>query len=219
MAGEVKGKIYEAITKVALEIAIKGNKRGWKVLWHEQPAWVTIEADLAIGKDKESIEALFMVTHSTSEKLSEKKFWRNYGELFQWKVQGPKPVLCYDILFDASFKPELLKINESFTDSTLIVSTKHYGKVIVDYVNRYKKEFGNSDETRVRHAETLLKSSKSDDVNLTGAIEEYASDLGLMLGQVNKKILELWNILRPLDISRHIAEPHRMIIVVTISKK
>src|SRR5688572_28860622 len=113
MAGEVKGKVYEAITKVALEAAINGNRKGWKVLWHEQPDWISIEADLAIGADKNSIEALIMVTHSLSEKLSEKKFWRNFGEVFQWKVHGAQAVKVLGVLFDAAIKPGLRAVEES----------------------------------------------------------------------------------------------------------
>ena len=72
MAGEVKGKVYEAITKVALDRTLSISKSNLKVFWHEQPEWISIEADLAVGKEVGKIEALIMITHSISEKLSEK---------------------------------------------------------------------------------------------------------------------------------------------------
>jgi hypothetical protein len=155
MAGEVRGKVYEAITKVALEQAIKGNKKGWKVLWHEQPDWISIEADLAIGKDKNSIEALILISHSRSEKLSEKKFWRNVGEVFQWKVQGQKPVRTVSVIFDASVKPGLATAEKQLLDGILVLQEVDYGINLISYIKGHEKNFGVSDQARATFAERL----------------------------------------------------------------
>jgi len=162
MAGEIRGKVYEAITKVALEQAIKGNKKGWKVLWHEQPDWISIEADLAIGPDKNSIDTLILISHSRSEKLSEKKFWRNVGEVFQWKAQGPRPVRTLSILFDASVKPGLAAVQKQLLDGTLVVQNEPYGKDLIAYVKSHQKKFGDSDQARASYAQRLC--DPSDDV-------------------------------------------------------
>lgn len=155
MAGEVRGKVYEAITKVALEQAIKGNRKGWKVLWHEQPDWISIEADLAIGSTKDAIDVLVMVTHSTSEGYSQKKFWRNVGELFQWKTQGPRSVRVVSILFDASVKAGISEVEKQLLDGTLVVQEESYGKELIAYVKSHQKKFGNSDQARAAYAQRL----------------------------------------------------------------
>jgi len=155
MAGEVRGKVYEAITKVALDQAIQGNKKGWQVLWHEQPDWISIEADLAIGKDRNMIEGLVLISHSRSEKLSEKKFWRNVGEVFQWKVQGPKPVRAVSVLFDASVKPGLATAEKQLLDGILVVQDTDYGKGLIDYVKANENGFGATDNARALFVERL----------------------------------------------------------------
>lgn len=148
MAGEVKGKIYEAITKVALDVAVKNTNRKLTVFWHEQPSWVKVESDLAVGKDINAIEASFLVTHSTAEKDSKMKFLRNISELFQWKVQGPSSVACYSVIFDAAIKPELMKISQSVIDAELIIQDLPYGQALIRYVDEHENEFENSDEQR-----------------------------------------------------------------------
>jgi len=202
MAGEVKGRIYEAITKVALELAIKGNRKGLKVLWHEQPDWISIEADLALGKSVNDIENLFMVTHSTLEGNSHKKFWRNEGEHFQWKVQGEKPIKCYDITFEASVKPALKKISDCIMDGTLMIPEQKYGKQLITFVSTKKKDFGSSDVSRYEHTKSLVdpKSAKYDKI-FCELIKDYSKDLKKLTTKENKNLNSLWKILRKFNTS------------------
>lgn len=48
MTGEKQGLAYEAITKYAPEKALDTEVTGQKVLWHEQPDWISIDADLGV---------------------------------------------------------------------------------------------------------------------------------------------------------------------------
>lgn len=200
MAGEVKGKVYEAITKVALEIAIRGNRRGWKVLWHEQPDWISIEADLAIGSDKNNIDALLLVTHSRSEKLSEKKFWRNFGEVFQWKVQGPKAVRVFSVVFDAAIKPGLRSVEEAVIDASLKTANTRYGKKLIRYVAKDESVFGRTDVQREQIVRDLIDpKSGMHDPELAQCVTEFAEDLRNLLKQPAKPIEQAWNLLRTID--------------------
>jgi len=195
MAGEVRGKVYEAITKVALDQAIQGNKKGWQVLWHEQPDWISIEADLAIGKDRNMIEGLVLISHSRSEKLSEKKFWRNVGEVFQWKVQGPKPVRAVSVLFDASVKPGLATAEKQLLDGILVVQDTDYGKGLIDYVKANENGFGATDNARALFVERLCDPADTVyDPEFKDWIVSFAKALkGLPLYSTNYgKLIPLW---------------------------
>lgn len=193
MAGEVRGKVYEAITKVALEQAIKGNRKGWKVLWHEQPDWISIEADLAVGRDKDTVDALVMVTHSTSEGYSQKKFWRNTGELFQWKTQGPQPVRVMSVLFNASVKPGVADVEKQLLDGTLVVQDEAYGNELIAYVKSHQKKFGDSDQARASYAQRLC--DPSDDVfdsEFAKVVAELAKSLKGMLKAQRIGLEQAW---------------------------
>lgn len=207
MAGEVTGKIYEAITRVALELAIAGNRKGLVVLWHEQPKWISIEADLAVGKNADEIEALVMVTHSRSEKLSEKKFWRNAGELCQWKIQGPKPVRCYNVIFEAAIKAELKKVELAILDGILEVESTTYGKTIISYVRKRQNKFGSSDDKRREHVLALItKGDPNYDPDFAKAIALLRDDLTRMTSKANAALNGAWTSLRIIE-SRKISIP------------
>lgn len=200
MAGEVVGKIYEAITKVALELALKGNKKGLKVFWHEKPDWISIEPDLTVGKNKDNIEALYLITHTKSECNSNKKFWRNEGEHFQWKIQGKNPVRCFDVVFESLIKPNIIMISESIMDSVLTVPHKEYGKYLIKFVNKNKGFWGNDDDARYNKLLGLLNPhKKSYNIDFKNAIHGFSKDLKTITGKENKPIKPLWKLLRMVD--------------------
>lgn len=197
MAGEVTGKVYEAITKVALETAIKGNRRGWSVLWHQQPDWVDIEADLTIGKDADSTEALVMVTHSTSEGYSQKKYWRNSAEFLQWKVQGPQPVRCFAVVFDAAIKEAIKKAEFSVLDGVLEVGARPYGRRLLAYVRARTGDFGASDAAREAHVQQLVTTDRDEfDAVFARMFDLLAADLASLVRSEAKEMGPAWDILR-----------------------
>jgi hypothetical protein len=208
VAGEIRGKIYELLTKVALEIAIDGNRKRWQVLWHEQPEWVSIEADLAVGEDKNSITALLLVTHSRSEKLSEKKFWRNFGEFFQWKVQGPYAVRVFSVLFDSTIKPALRVIDDVVIDASLDLSVVDYGKKLIRYVTKKQDFFGKTDNQREATVRALIDStSERFDPTFASWVSAFTDDLKTLLKQSAKgKTDKAWMLLRAID-TRKVAVP------------
>ena len=50
MAGERKGKLYEALTKLALDEIIEGRTN---VFWNETPTGISIEPDISVGCGQE----------------------------------------------------------------------------------------------------------------------------------------------------------------------
>lgn len=117
MAGEIIGKIYEAILQVVLcHIVSKGIIAG-NVFWNEIPEGISVEPDFLIGNDKDHPTHIFFVTHSGSSKESEKKTWRNLGELCEAKtVLSPIPV-AISLAFEAMWKADLIKLQECVFDS------------------------------------------------------------------------------------------------------
>jgi len=200
MAGEVQGAIFEAIVRVALDQALLANRRGWKVLVHQQPSWISIEPDIAVGKDKDNVDVLLLVTHTISERMSEKKFWRNAAELFQWKVQGPKPVRVVDVIFVSKIKPELKKVSEAVMDAVLDLGESAYGQFLIDYVKEHSKKFGGSDDARYESAKTLCNTEEHDyDKKFAIAVTKVAADLKNVLIQENTQLAKLWEMERAID--------------------
>jgi len=57
MAGEVKGKVYEAIVYVVLKKLQDQGKITEQVFWNEIPEGMTIEPDFLIGSNKDIYKA------------------------------------------------------------------------------------------------------------------------------------------------------------------
>ena len=51
MAGEKKGKAYEALVMVALQELKRRGKLHGEIFWNQKPAEMTIEPDFSIGPD------------------------------------------------------------------------------------------------------------------------------------------------------------------------
>ena len=135
MAGETKGKTYEGIVKIALErLVAKGVLKG-SVFWNERPASMTIEPDFTVGTDKDRPTHVFLVTHSGSAKDSEKKFWRNIGELVEAKVRLPAAAHVYSIAFDSTIKEDLKALQGAAFDGQLLVGEASYGSALLGWVD------------------------------------------------------------------------------------
>jgi hypothetical protein len=133
MAGETKGKTYEAMVKIALDrLVAKGVLKG-AVFWNERPASMTIEPDFTIGIDKDQPTHVLLVTHSGSTKNSDMKFWRNIGELVEAKVRLPKSARVYSIAFDSTIKEDLKALQAAAFDGQLLVADAPYGTSLLSW--------------------------------------------------------------------------------------
>lgn len=160
MAGEQKGKAYEALAKVALE-DIKGTgKIKGRIFWDERPDTMTIMPDLTIGRSSNDPDICLLITHTGSAKNSDMKFWRNMGELVEEKVFLPTPAKVFNLAFDSVFKENLKKVQAASFDGQLIVGDRSYGDDLQAWIDTNLKGFPKDKEEKVNHIRGLLKMDK-----------------------------------------------------------
>lgn len=98
MAGEKKGKAYEALVYVALEQLVAAGKLAGPVHWNVTPKGMSIEPDFVTGKDPDNPKTVLLLSHCGSAKNSDMKAWRNLGELVEAKTVLPSVPRVYCIL-------------------------------------------------------------------------------------------------------------------------
>ncbi|MHA7816160.1 MAG: hypothetical protein ACX93N_06770 [Pseudohaliea sp.] len=99
MAGEKKGKAYEALVHVALEQLVATKKLAGPLHWNVTPKDMSIEPDFMTGADPDDPKTILLLNHSGSAKESEKKMWRNLGELVEAKTVLPTMPRVYCLTF------------------------------------------------------------------------------------------------------------------------
>lgn len=99
MAGEKKGKAYEALVHVALLDLVDARKLEGPLHWNVTPKTMSIEPDFMTGNDPNNPKTVLLLNHSGSSKESEKKMWRNLGELVEAKTVLPDVSRVYCLTF------------------------------------------------------------------------------------------------------------------------
>jgi hypothetical protein len=188
MAGERKGKTYEAITFVALHLLKNNHKLRGSIFWNKTPDGMTIEPDLIIGRDKDHPTVVFLITHSGSAKNSDMKFWRNMGELAEAKSFVATTPRVYNIAFDAIIKESLKDIQAAAFDGQLIVGDKPYGSKIQSWVDNNHASLPTKGEDKADEITRIASSDK----NLRRLITTLASDLGKLIKTRNAPLDGLW---------------------------
>ncbi len=135
MAGEQKGKAYEAFTKAALESLQKRGVFKGDIFWDEKADGMTIVPDLTIGPDKDHPHTVILINHSGSAKESEKKGWRNMGELAEVKILLPTAPRVFNLAFDSVIKENLKKAQAASFDGQLIVGDLKYGNELQSWID------------------------------------------------------------------------------------
>ncbi len=121
MAGETRGELAEAIAMVAVEEALRTLKSDEKVFWEETPDAAAIKPDVTTGHSKDHPTNVILVNASDSPKESEKKYWRNIGEIFDCKTRlDPQPTVIA-LFFKSEIKPELIKLTSALCDASHLV--------------------------------------------------------------------------------------------------
>ncbi len=115
MAGEKKGKAYEALVHLALQELVATKKLAGPLHWNVTPKEMSIEPDFMTGKNPDDPKTILLLTHSGSAKESEKKMWRNFGELVEGKTVLPSLPRVYGITFGI-IKPDLEPIQKHAFD-------------------------------------------------------------------------------------------------------
>jgi hypothetical protein len=177
MAGEQKGKAYEAFTKAAL-LRLKA-KRCFKgdIFWDEKPEGMTIVPDLTIGPNKDNVHTLILITHSGSAKESEKKGWRNMGELAEAKIFLPTIPRVFNLAFDSVIKENLKKAQAASFDGQLLVGDKKYGDKLQQWIDRNLKRFPKEKHEK---ADFITEEARTDKV-LKSLLDQFTTDLEALL--------------------------------------
>jgi hypothetical protein len=196
MAGEVLGKTYEAMTRVALSFAGIPDER---VFWDQRPKWMSINADFVIGKELDKPSMIILCSHSTSTKESEKKFWRNAQEFFETKASVKIPLPAYNIIFNKSYKAKLLSITTSIFDGHLEISEQPYGEFLLKTGSKLAaKDFKTIGAEPM--VEKLLQkcdqSNKTYNKELHTALKAFASDLKKLFKGVSIEFQKMWPLIR-----------------------
>jgi len=193
MAGEQKGKAYEALAKLVLEDLKAATKLKGRIFWDEKPAAMTIVPDLTIGRSANAPDICILITHSGSAKESEKKLWRNMGELVEAKVFLPTQPLVFNLAFDSVVKANLKKVQDASFDGQLIVGDRPYGDELQAWVDSNLKDFPKDKEEKVEHLREVAKK----DMELMRLIGLLKKDLEALLKKKSPKELdEIWEMER-----------------------
>lgn len=160
MAGERKGKTYEAVVKVVLDRLATAGAIKEHIHWNVRPSAMTIEPDFTIGSDSNSPSMVLLVTHSGSTKNSDMKFWRNMGELAEAKSSLKKVPHVFSIAFDAEVKPELKTVQAAAFDGQMIVGDLSYGAALEHWIDANHASLPTSQAEKVGALESLAKSDK-----------------------------------------------------------
>ena len=203
MAGEKKGKAYEAFVKVALEkLKHKGVLRG-SIFWDDKPEEMTIIPDLTIGKTKDDLDSILLITHSGSAKESEKKGWRNMGELVEAKVCLPIIPRVYNIAFDSIIKENLKKAQAASFDGQLIVGDLKYGPSLQNWIDNNLSRIPKDKDEKV----DFLKSEASTDKEIRSLLNGFSNDLEkLIKKKAPVELDQLWK----MEINRQLKRTPRV---------
>jgi hypothetical protein len=193
MAGEQKGKAYEAITKLVLEdLQMEGKVKG-RVFWDEKPDGMTIVPDFTIGRSPNAPNVIILVTHSGSAKNSTFKVWRNLGELAEAKTCLPKEPLVFTLLFDSVVYSTLKELGSSCYDGELVVGDRSYGTDLRLWLDAQIKNLPRDKNQKVTHLRELVSSNK----NAEKIVSTFKRDLERLLKQKAPADLNgLWRLQR-----------------------
>src|SRR5437763_160349 len=105
MAGEREGRFYESLV-VSLLQSLK-RPRTHEIFWDVDVTGLSKRPDVIIGPDVQRPLVLLLVTHSGSDKESNRKYWRSVCEYVEAKAfLRPSPHVI-NIVFDAAIKPDI----------------------------------------------------------------------------------------------------------------
>lgn len=130
------GIAYEVLFYVALKEAQRRHFFKGDIYWHERPRGINVVPDFLIGQDKDNPDYIFLVSHLTTSKESEKKGWRNLGELCEMKVSLDKAPIAIDVVFEAGIKPGVLAVQKACFDAVFLVEGKPYARKLFDWVRQ-----------------------------------------------------------------------------------
>ena len=190
MAGEKKGKAYEALVHIALSELVANKKLAGPLHWNITPKGMSIEPDFLTGKDVNQPDTFLLVTYSGSAKESEKKMWRNLGELVEAKTVLAKMPRVYALTF-GSIKNELEPIQQSAFDHFVWVrKTNHAWADDLDcFFDGCVSDFPKGKESQITYIHDALKIANS---KTKSAFRELKSLLESMYKMRSEALDKMW---------------------------
>jgi hypothetical protein len=177
MAGEQKGKAYEAFTKAALEALRKKGVFKGDIFWDEKAEGMTIVPDLTIGPDKDHPHTVILITHCGSAKNSDMKYWRNMGELAEIKILLPVVPKVFNLVFDSVIKENLKEAQAASFDGQLLVGDLRYGTELQEWID---ENLGSFPKDKNEKVDFLIQEAKNDK-ELRRILGAFSSDLEALL--------------------------------------
>jgi hypothetical protein len=199
MANEVRGILFETITDAALRKAVKLSGFTGEVRWNEKPKGASVTPDFTIGKSLDEPSHVVLVTASGSSKESEKKSWRNLGEMQEVKAQMPGPPIVVNLYFKSELKQGVSAAAERLYDAILHIDKKSYHKPLESWVNGNLR---NAAKTKEARREFLQESIKVDPI-LASAVANLAEDLSTALTQRKTDLESLWKLMQAEYVKPH----------------
>lgn len=192
MANETRGILFEAIAEQAILKAKRIAHISGSLFWNEKPEAMSITPDFTIGSDKNSPDKIILVTASGSAKETDKKFWRNIGELEEVKSQISTTPTVISLYFKSVVKKTLAIVSEEVCDATLHIDLTDYHSELTGWVDKNIKANAKTKEAK---RELLVKDIQSNS-QLASAIASLAQDLADALQQHNKELEPLWALMK-----------------------
>jgi hypothetical protein len=192
MANETRGLLYEAIADAALRLAVRFARVAGDVFWNVKPGGMSVTPDFTIGKSANDPSHVVLVTASGSSKESEKKSWRNLGEMQEVKAQLPKAPIVVNIYFKSDVKRGVSAAGEYLYDAILHVEKKPYYKPLEKWVGDNLRSAAKNKGAR----QLLLKNAITGDAKLASAVTRLARDLAVTLKQRKTALDPLWKLMQ-----------------------
>lgn len=192
MAGERKGKTYEALVKVALDRLGAEQENPNEIFWNQTPDGMTIEPDFCIGADVDHPQIVMLVTHSGSSGDSHKKFWRNMGELVEAKTCLATVPRVVNIAFDSIIKESLKELQAAAFDGQVVVGDLDYGVELISWVDQHLAELPTA---MMEKSEVITEMVENDD-SLKCVILRLTDDLRKAISSTLPELEQLWGMER-----------------------
>jgi hypothetical protein len=166
------------------------------VFWEETPDDAVIKPDITIGTSKNALRVVVLVNASDSPKESDKKYWRNIGEIFDSKTRlVPRPTVLA-LFFRSEIKPELIKLTAALCDSTHLVDRDPtHGAHITTWLEmHHSKAPSEKSGKEALVCAALSKGSSTYDAAFDAGFKHLVSVLGSKLFVANEKLNGLWEL-------------------------
>jgi hypothetical protein len=196
MAGEKFGLTYEAMLAFSFELAGTGSHNIKHVNWGVTPTGMTIDTDFTIGPNPDDPELIVLVAHSGSEKESNRKFWRNVGELVEAKTLLPRAPKVVSVVFDDTLKPGIRCLGEATFDGQLVVPEKDYGPALIQWVREFSNKLPREKMAKLAQLRTWVDSREKIISPILKALTCLAKDLKVICRRSASHTDSIWAMVR-----------------------